>query len=91
MNKDDMKVVSATLEIPEGGSGFFDLGHYPDGSVPEGGTRRIRMVLEDGSVDYISFYHDEISISPSEVTGKTLSEAFQVKHKKDGDYLRGGL
>jgi len=90
--KSNLKVVRAELEIPKGGGdGMFAFlsATYPDGSHPQNGDRRIRMELENGTVEYLPFYSDEICISPNEVNGKTLNEAWDVFYKKDLAYIRG--
>ena len=89
MSNRDLKVVSAVLEYPQGGTGVFDLGKYPDGTCPSHGTQRLKMTLEDNSVQFMEYYGDEISIMPSEVEGKTLSEAWDVYSRKDVAYLQG--
>ena len=89
MENNDKKIVSAVLERPSGGSGFFDLGKYPDGTRPSQGTQRLKMTLEDDNVEYLEYYGDEIYIGPEEVQGKTLREAWEVYRAKDIAYLRG--
>jgi len=88
MENGNKKVVSAITEVPSGGDGFFDFGKYPDGTHPTNGTQRLKMMLDDGSVEYMEYYGDEISISPDDVIGKTLKEAWGVFSKKDIEYLQ---
>ena len=88
-NNRNLKIISAEREYPQGGSGVFDLGKYADGTRPSHGTQRLKMTLEDNSVEYMEYYGDEITIMPGEVQGKTLSEAWDVYSAKDTAYLRG--
>ena len=85
----EKKIVSCVLERPTGGSGIFDLGKYPDGTVPSKGTQRLKMEFEDGSIEYMEYYGDEIYIGPQEVIGKTSAEAWEVFAAKDKAYLQG--
>ena len=84
----DKKIVKCELEKPTGGSGIFDLGKYPDGTRPTNGTQRLKMELEDGSIEFLEYYGDEIYISPEEVFGKTVSQAWEIFAQKDKAYLQ---
>lgn len=90
--KSDLKVAEASLEVARGaGDGVFGflLAEFPDGTRPNNGDSRIRMVLENGEVEYLPFWSDEVTISPSDVLGKTLNEAWDVFFRKDLAYIRG--
>ena len=76
--KSNLKVVSATLERAEGLFGNFG-----------NGNARLVMTMENGTIEYLAFYDDEISMTPSDVTGKTLNEAWDVFYARDLAYLRG--
>jgi len=50
---------------------------------------KVTVTLENGEVkDLFDFYSDEISFSSKEFIGLTVEEAFDLKCKKDCDYLR---
>jgi hypothetical protein len=85
----EKKIVKCVLERPTGGSGVFDLGRYSDGTSPSKGTQRLKMEFEDGSIEYMEYYGDEIYIGPQEVIGKTSKEAWKVFAAKDKAYLQG--
>ena len=70
-----MKIKSATIsEMPKK---LFD-------PMP-----KVTATLEDDSVvELFSFYPDEISFTPDEFVGLTVSEAHSLRHKKDVAYLR---
>lgn len=82
---DNRRIVEAALErtIDNG-----LIGEYPNGDSPQCGNVRIVMKLDDGSVEYLEYYSDEIHISPEEVVGMSVSEAHNVKRIKDLEYLR---
>ena len=82
------KIIAAALEKPSGGNGGFDLGKYPDGSSPCHGSCRLKMTMDDSSLQYMEYYADEITILPEEVVGKTLREAWDLFNQKDLAYLR---
>lgn len=84
----EKKIVKCELELPSGGSGMFDLGTYSDGTRPSNGTQRLKMEFDDGSVEFMEYYGDEISIAPEEVIGKTSREAWDVFSAKDKAYLQ---
>lgn len=92
MENGEKKVVAASLEVPTGGGagvfGFLES-TYPDGKHPKNGDRRIRMELEDGSVEFMEFWGDEVNVFPSEVVGGTLRDAWDVWSRKDLAYIRG--
>ena len=61
--------------------------------MPESFTDPMPVVtatMEDGSTkELFFFYPDEISFTPEEFTGLTVSEARDLKRVKDVAYLRG--
>jgi hypothetical protein len=50
---------------------------------------KVTVTFADGTKKVLfDFYPDEISFAPSEFVGLTVSEAHDLKHKKDVAYLR---
>lgn len=50
---------------------------------------KVTATFDDGSTeDLFSFYPDEISFSSAEFIGLTRSQALDLRHNKDVDYLQ---
>lgn len=50
---------------------------------------QVHVKLEDGTEEFLfEYYPDEISFSPEEFKGLTMSEARHLKFKKDKHYLQ---
>jgi hypothetical protein len=68
-----------------------DIGPYPR-PMPEGlfdEMPTVSVVFSDGSEeDLFQFYPDEIDFSEEELIGLTREEAFELRRKKDRDYLQ---
>jgi hypothetical protein len=68
-----------------------DIGPYP-GPMPEGlfdEMPTVSVVFSDGSEeDLFQFYPDEIDFSEEELIGLTREEAFELRRKKDREYLQ---
>jgi len=70
-----MKITSARItDMPKS---FFD-------PMPQ-----VHITMEDGTEHMLfEYYPDEISFSPSEFVGLTITEAIHLKFKKDKNYLQ---
>ena len=82
------KVIAAALERPIGGDGGFNLGKYPNGDIPSNGSCRLKLTMNDGHLEYLEYYGDEISITPQEVVGRTLRGVWDLYNEKDLACLR---
>lgn len=71
--KDEPRVISARFEFPK--------------TVWDGRAKAV-LVMDDGTEDSLSYYHDEISFSERELVGKTMDECRRLWHEKDIAYLR---
>ena len=50
---------------------------------------RVSARLEDGSeVELFSYYSDELAFTQAELTGLTVAEARQLRHRRDVEYLQ---
>lgn len=52
------------------------------------GSTWLEMNLEDGRVEKIFFYPDEIWLGAEEALGKTVEEMLALKRRRDLEYLR---
>jgi hypothetical protein len=75
-------VEKADLEFAQG---LFDLRFLMEGS---GGSARATLTMSDGSTETFAWYHDEISYSPADFVGKTMTEIKQMHFDRDMAYLR---
>jgi hypothetical protein len=64
-----------------------DIGKYPKNMFDE--MPRVTATYEDGTTEVLfSYYPDEIWFGPHDFNGLTREEAFELKRKKDVQYLQ---
>lgn len=57
--------------------------------VPDGLKIKVIALLSDGVTSILfSYYPDELSFTEEELAGLTVSEAVDLFHRKDTDYLQ---
>lgn len=50
-------------------------------------TPTVHVTVDGAESELLSFYSDEITISPEELVGLTVDEARELKRRKDVTYL----
>jgi hypothetical protein len=74
---DNRKIIAARITTPS------RLGQFGD-------MAKIHVKFENSDTEELlfSYFHDEITFSSSELVGRTVDEAEQLRHKKDVAYLQ---
>jgi len=65
--------------------------HRQDDISANGDVKVVARMSDDSEVELFSYYSNELSFSMGELVGLTKEQAIDLKCRRDGEYLRGGI